>query len=144
MPPPIVQLTIAYGAGLWVGLVFLVPHAGLLLLGLAALIVTRYGRWPGVVAAAGALGLLAGALRARDNAQTCRLIWAAGPQTATLVVHDAPGRRGTATGTVVHATAGCRGKLRLRMRPGGAPAGARIVAVGTPAVWGDNRAGQDR
>lgn len=131
MRPRVLQFALAYGAGLWTGLVFLVPLAVVLVITALALVVAARGAWGRVVVAAGACGGLTGMLARGAGSTACAVGWNSGPQTAWLHVHDAPGARGLTTGTVLHAAGGCGGRLRLRLDPGSVPAGARIVAVGT-------------
>ncbi len=130
MAPPVTRLTLAYGAGLWTGLTFLLPHALLWCLVPPAIAGVLGRRFAGVLVAAFALGTLAGTLRAVQREAHCSAVWRPGAQAATLRLHDAAGPRGTTTADVRHAAEGCRGTLRLRLGELRPPAGARVVAVG--------------
>jgi len=129
--PRVIQFTIGYGAGLWTGLVLLVPLPVVLVICALALGLASRSGWRGILAAAAACGGLTGSLARGADSRACAATWGSGPQVATVRVHDAPSARGLTTGTVLHAPSGCRGRLRLRLEPGAAPAGATIIAVGT-------------
>ncbi len=130
MRPPIVHLTVAYGAGLWAGLAFSVPPPVAAAGAAAGLVAAAGGTWPGTVLAAGGIGLLTGALGGRRRVSSCARAWRAGPHAVEVLVHDRAGRRGLTTATVLSAPEGCGGELRLRSAPGALPAGARAVLVG--------------
>ncbi len=134
--PPILQLVTAYGAGLWTGLVVLVPRALVWAIGAGAVAAGLRWRWRGVLAAAGVVGVLAGAQRAVEEASSCRAVWRAGAVAVTLRLHDAPGRRGVTTASVLHAAESCGGTVRLRLWDAVLPAGSRLVAVGTARPGG--------
>jgi competence protein ComEC len=134
--PPILQLVTAYGAGLWTGLVVLVPNALVWAIGAGAVVAGLRWRWCGVVVAGCAVGVLAGAQRAVEQASGCRAVWRAGAVAVTLRLHDAPGRRGVTTASVLHAAEGCGGTVRLRLWEAPPPAGSRLVAVGTARPGG--------
>ncbi len=120
----------AYGAGLWIGLVFLVSLPVIWLLVAATAGVLWWRAWAATVVAAAALGVIAGTVRGRAEYSTCRARWQPGEHAALIAVHDAPGRSGTARGTVLFAPEACDGLVRLRVRDERIPAGARILAVG--------------
>src|SRR3990172_7065926 len=71
MRPPIVQVTAAYGAGLWVGLVVSVPQP----LGLAAVVVALAAGgvlgWPGIVGGGAGVGVLTGAVAEARRGTAC-------------------------------------------------------------------------
>lgn len=128
--PPIAQVMLAFGAGLWTGLSFFVPSGVLWTLGLAGTAGVVRGGWRGVLAGAGAVGALCGTLRADLARHECRARWSPGTVAAVLRLHDAPGSAGVTTASVIHSRAGCRGTLRVRIE-GPIPAGATVVGVGT-------------
>jgi len=131
MGPPIVQVALAYGAGLWVGLVFLVPDA-MLWCGIpAGLILAARGGWRGALCAAMVVGLATGSWVVAREASSCRSLWLRGRQAVLLRLQDAPGSRPTAVATVLHASEGCGGDLRLRLDGADLRGGIRMVAVGT-------------
>lgn len=130
MPPPIVWLSVAYGAGSWAGLLFvpadlLVP--GLLLVGT---LVWRPRPGGAVLLGSVALGMAGGARHAAEERRACSAVWQAGPQSATLRVHDAPGARGVTDATIIASQDGCGGTVRLRLASAPASAGATLVVVG--------------
>ena len=131
MRPPIVHVTAAYGAGLWVGLVVSVPQP----LGLAAAVVALAAGgvlgWPGIVGGAAGVGVLTGALAEARRQTSCAGVWPPGRHAAMVALHDRAGPRGLASATVVAAPERCAGELRLLVRPGVLVAGARAVVVGT-------------
>ncbi len=132
MRPPIVHLTVAYGAGLWAGLAFSVPRPLSLAAAVAALAVGGVSGWGGVIGGAAGVGLLTGSLAREREASSCAAIWTPGPPRRVMVrLHDRVGPRGLATATVLASPDGCGGELLLRARPGAVPAGARAVLVGT-------------
>jgi len=138
MRPPVIQLAIAYGAGLWAGLVLPIPRP--LSLGAAAgsLGVAAVTNWAGLLAAGAGVGLLTGSLARERRAASCGAVWSADVHVATVRVHDGSGRRGLARVTVLQAPEGCGGDVLVRAEPGVLPAGARAVIVGPyrpPAVW---------
>lgn len=128
--PPIAQLALAFGAGLWTGLSFFVPFGAFWILGPAAAWMALRGRWWGVLVAAGAVGMLAGTLRAGLERGACRNRWTPGRAAAVLVIHDAPGKSGVTSASVRHSRDGCGGTLRIRADTA-LPAGGTVVAVGT-------------
>lgn len=132
--PPVVKLTVAYGAGLWAGLVFLVPPGVILVLvGLAVgAAVTR--RWAGILLAAFVLGLSGGAQSAQRARAACATRWDPGPRAALVRLWDRPGARATVTAAVLHAAGGCDGVVRLRLDSTLAArltGGTRAVIVGS-------------
>ncbi len=130
MLPPIARITVAYGAGLWTGLVLLVPAGAIWMVTAAGAVLAAMRPRAGVLIGAAAIGMLSGVWRMEAARFECATVWQAGPVSAVLRLHDAPGARGTTSGTVLHGTGGCRGVVRLRLeRP--VPAGATLLAVGT-------------
>ena len=127
---PVAQLTIAYGAGLWIGLVALVPFVALVALALmAAVSAWRWG-WGGTLAVALVVGIVTGVLRADLGDRTCISRWSPGPKSVILSVRDAPGRRETTNADIRYAPDGCGGQLRLRVPHGEMEAGTTVLAVG--------------
>ncbi len=136
MTPPVVWLTAAYGAGLWTGLVFLLPAATLWAVGMGggALAVRRGFAGPLLLAAA--LGGVTGAQRAAQRAASCRERWSPASRAATVMVHDAAGPRRVTRATVVSDPTGCVGQVMLRLPRHSPPAGSRVVAVGVSRAHG--------
>jgi competence protein ComEC len=128
--PPILHLTLAYGAGLWAGLVLSIPPAVGVVGAAAGLASAASGTWPAILVAASGIGLLTGSVGRRRRAAACARVWHAGPHAATVLVHDRAGERGLTTASVLSAPEGCAGLLALRTAPGALPAGARAVLVG--------------
>ena len=128
MVPPVARLAIAYGAGLWTGLVFSIPGAMVWSAGAVTAVVLWRRPVMGALLAVAILGAVTGWVRAGENAESCSRRLRPGPHALTLAVHDATGSRGTTTATVWHG--GCRGTLRIRLNDGTVPAGSRAVAVG--------------
>ena len=131
MGPPIIQVALAYGAGLWAGLVLLVPEAAFWCGVPIGLLLAARGGWRGALCAAAILGLATGGWAVAREASTCGSVWQRGRQAVLLRLHDAPGSRPTAVATVLHAREGCAGDLRLRLSGADLRGGTRIVAVGT-------------
>lgn len=129
--PPVTQLAIAYGAGLWVGFVALPPSLALLLLLVAGLLATAALRWRGALAGACLLGVVAGLLGKAERRLECRNVWEPGPRAVLVRLWDRPGKRGTTTASVIHDQSGCRGRLRVRMGEGAQADGDVAVLVGT-------------
>ena len=127
--PPVTRVALAYGAGLWIGLVVFAPDwAVWVVSGCAAGMGIQRSRHAVLIGAV-AIGLVTGGWRAGRTRTECRHVWQAGPVAALLSVHDAAGARGTTTATVRHTAERCHGRVRLRVdRP--VPAGATVVAVG--------------
>jgi len=133
--PPVAQVMLAFGAGLWTGLSFFVPSGVVWVLALAGTAGVVRGGWRGVLLGAGAVGVLCGVLRADRARHECRARWSPGTVAAVVRLHDAPGAAGVTTASVVHSRVGCRGSLRVRV-DGPIPAGATVVAVGTYLSYG--------
>ena len=131
MRPPIIHITVAYGAGLWVGLVFSVPRPTGVATAVAAVAAGGMLGWPGLVGGAAGVGVLTAALAGEQRRSSCAAVWSPGRRTAIVALHDRAGPRGLASATVLAAPEGCRGGLRLAARPGTLMAGARAVVVGT-------------
>lgn len=131
MRPPIIYVTLAYGAGLWVGLALSVPQPVGLAAAAAALAAGGALGWPGITVGAAGVGVLTGALAGERRGASCTAVWSAGRQAALVALHDRAGPRGLATATILAAPGGCAGDLRLAARPGSLVAGAPAVVVGT-------------
>ena len=146
MGPPIVQLVALYGAGLWVGLVFLVPVWVIsVLAGAGVMAIVRAARnWSLALVAAAVVGLATGSLLARNSGTECRAVWRSGPQTVLVRLGDRPGRRGRTTATVLAAQTECGGTLLLRMDQDSIPSGVRALLVGTYRGYGVFRVGSIR
>jgi competence protein ComEC len=141
--PPVIQLTFAYGAGLWVGLVFVIPHPVNVLAAAVGLVVAGVTGWRGTLGAAASVGLLTAGLAHQRALRSCASVWSPGPHVAIVAVHDPAGRRGLTTVSVLAAVERCGGELRVRTRPGELPAGAEAVLVGTywpPTIFQVDRA----
>lgn len=121
----------AYGAGLWVGLVFLVPSATFWLLVPVSVILVIRGGWRGALVAAAVLGSVTGQAVSLDHSRACSSVWARAQYAAILSLHDAPGSRPTATASILYARDQCGGTLKLRFGEQELPGGARLVVVGT-------------
>ena len=132
MRPPVIHLTLAYGAGLWAGLAFSIPRPPSLAAAALGLAAGGVAGWGGVLAGAAGVGLLTGSLAHERQRVSCAAVWAPGPRRGVLVrVHDRVGPRGLAAATVLAAPGGCGGELLLRARPHTLLAGGRAVLVGT-------------
>jgi competence protein ComEC len=130
MSPPVAQLAIAYGAGLWVGLVFLIPTGAVWILAcLAASAVGLWG-WRGILVGVGLVGVATGAAKETQESAYCSRVWEPGVHSVVVQLHDQPGGRMTTTGSVVHSADGCEGTLRLRMPTDTVPGGSRLVIAG--------------
>ncbi len=130
MIPPIGYMTLGYGAGLWTGLVVLVPPAVFWCAAVGMVALVRWRPWWGALAGAWFVGAVAGSVVAERAATECRVRWTAGQKSALVRVHDAPGPRGTTTATVIQAAERCGGTLRLRMQGVVARSGSVVLAVG--------------
>ncbi len=138
MRPPVVQLVVAYGAGLWAGLAFSMPRPVSVAVAAGGVAAGAAGSWGGLLAAAAGTGVLTGSLAGERRRAGCAAVWSAETHVATVRVHDRAGVRGLARVTVLSAPEQCGGDLLLRAEPGSLPAGARAVIVGLyrpPAVW---------
>ncbi len=133
--PPVTRVALAYGAGLWIGLVVFAPGWVFWVLSgcaaLAGILRPRHAVPVGAVA----IGLVAAGWHADRGHAECRHVWRAGSISALLTVHDAPGTEGTTTAKVIHATQPCRGTVRLRLARS-VPAGATVLAVGIARGFG--------
>src|SRR4051812_36467163 len=128
MQPLIVRLVTAYGAGLWVGLVVLVPSRGVTVLLLTAALMLGARSRPGFAALL--LGLGVGGATAHQEAGWCTRLWSGGPHAAIIAIQDRPSRRGLTTGTIAWTREGCGGDVALRFDSGVAvPGGSRVVAA---------------
>jgi competence protein ComEC len=129
MLPPVAWIALAYGAGLWTGLVLLAPDRVIWMVAAAGAVLVAMRPRAGVLIGAAAIGMLSGVWRVEAARFECATVWRAGPVSAVLRIHDAPGAQATTSGTVLHGTGGCRGVVRLRLeRP--VPAGATMLMVG--------------
>jgi hypothetical protein len=126
----IVMLALAYGAGLWVGLVFMVPARVILPLLAAATFGLLWTRTWTLIAAVLSISLATGAARATQQASSCGRIWSPGVRSVLLRLHDRPGTRGTASASVLHSREGCRGTIRLRVNSDSLRGGVRVIAFG--------------
>ena len=132
MFPPVARFASAYAAGIWIGVSLEVAPATWACIGMVGLAAGRRLGWRPLLVVAVATGLAMGGVVAREESQSCATRWQAGRHAAVLRVHDAPGARGVATATVVHAPEGCGGEVRIRVDSTVAVAsGATVVAVGT-------------
>jgi competence protein ComEC len=120
----------AYGAGLWIGLVVLTPDGVLWVLMLLAAILVRWRVWAGALSVALAVGTIVGMSHAERQERSCAVRWQAGPKSIVVQLHDSPSRQGVTTGTVLHAAAGCDGQLRLKLPEGNGTAGSVALAAG--------------
>ena len=131
MLPPVVQLTVAFGAGLWAGLVFLAPNVVVSFLLILSAVYCARSFWRGVLVLAGVLGLAMGGVVASGNAAECGATWEPGSRSLFLRVLDPPGTSGTTSARILHTSEGCSGTLRLRADTSHhMPGGARVIAVG--------------
>jgi len=128
--PPILHVTVFFGAGLWAGLVVLVPM-GVVLVALAAgTAAAARGRWPGLLFLTAVLGLTVGRVEQVVESQTCAWRWEPGAHRALLQVEDAPSVQGVTSAIVRYAREGCGGRIRLALTDP-VPAGALLIAAGT-------------
>ncbi len=130
MTPPIVQLAVAYGAGLWAGLIFLLPIPPTLALPIALAVAILLARWQRVLGLALAVGFAMGIAVEHRAATDCSRVWAPGPKSVMVAVGDAPDARSRTRARVIHSPDGCGGTLFLRAAKGHAPPGATVIAVG--------------
>jgi competence protein ComEC len=126
--PPITQVAVAYGAGLWTGLFVSVPSWAIVVAGAVA-VAARRQAWRAVLVVGVVMGLAAGTWQAGQRAASCAVRWEPGRMAAQLRVHDAPQRSGTTRATVLHSQPDCHGEVRVRLDVP-VPAGAAVVAVG--------------
>lgn len=153
MAPPVLQFAAAYAASLWAGLQLVPPPLPTAVIAAATVLALARTGWRPVLVATAAVGVAAGAARGSSEASSCGSRWLAGPHAAIVRLHDAPGPRGLASATVLHAPEGCAGVVRLRLdaaAAGPAASGARVVVVGLARPNGVlrghhlRRLGQDR
>lgn len=131
MFPPVARFAAAYAAGVWIGVSLAVAPATWVFAGTAGLALGRSLGWRALLVLAGVAGVAVGGVVAREESQSCARQWRAGRHAAVLRVHDAPGARGVAAASVVHAPEDCRGEIRVRVDSTLAlAAGATAVAVG--------------
>ncbi len=129
--PPVVRVALAFGAGLWVGLVFLVPTAVFCCVMVVCLSLTVRNGWWGLLCAVAVAGLATGAVVIARESQSCGSVWPRGQQAVLLQLQDAPGSRPIAAGKVLYSREGCGGFLRLRITGENLLGGSRLIAVGT-------------
>ncbi|MFQ5703115.1 MAG: DNA internalization-related competence protein ComEC/Rec2 [Gemmatimonadales bacterium] len=146
MGPPIVQLVTIYGAGLWVGLVFLVPTWIISVLAVTSLagLVQAVRKWSVVLVLAFLLGFATGSSLARLGNSRCKAVWRSGSHVAMVRLADRPGSRGRTRATILTSHEGCTGALLLRTSRDSIPAGSRALIVGTYRGHGVFRAGSIR
>ncbi len=131
MAPPIIQLAVGFGAGLWAGLVLFAPTEFVWILLLVSAVICARSHWRGVLALAVAMGFATGGAVATRSSAECGVIWKTGSRSVLLRVLDRPGMSGTTSAKVLHASEGCIGTLRLRVDSAqNVPGGARVLAVG--------------
>ncbi len=144
-PPPVVQLVVFLGAGLWFGL-FLVPSllpVWVFLTVIAAGCFRSLWRW--VLALALVLGFAIGVVVASAHTHDCSAVWEPGSVSVVLRIHDRPGVSGKTRASVLHDQSGCSGQLRLRVQSATRiPGGVRVLAVGVYRGRGVLRAGHIR
>ena len=140
MRPPILFLTVAFGAGLFAALntsmVRDAWYVGLLLVA-AALLKRRapLGAAVGIILVA---GVVWGASAVRERAATCAGWWAPGPHAATLrLIDPVPASGGVAEGTVQGGA--CRGTLVIRWPAGHAAHGGTTWVVAGRFLGDANR-----
>ncbi|MCH6546819.1 MAG: DNA internalization-related competence protein ComEC/Rec2 [Gemmatimonadetes bacterium] len=133
MGTPVVWFAVAYTAGMAAALVVAVPPVASLCVTAVLLVVGgKTLAWRHRLLCALLVGATVGSVTRRRAAEGCAERWAKGEHAAYVRIHDAPGRRGTATATVVHAPEGCRGRVRLRFTTAILPAsGETVVVVGS-------------
>ncbi len=131
MAPPIFQVAVGFGAGLWAGLIFLAPNELVWILLVVAVAICTRSHWRGVLVFAVVLGLATGGVVANRTSAECGAIWEVGSHSVLLRVFDRPGSAGTTSAKVLHAYGGCRGTLKLRFDTSHRiPGGTRVLAVG--------------
>ncbi len=132
--PPVVQFAFGYGAGLWVGLVVLVPMGvHLVPLALAAVLALRPGRrWAAILVAVFGVGVWQGSLAREAGRDACAARWRVGRHAAVVVVNGLPDARGGVEGVVRASPDGCGGAVTLELPHAVAP-GATVIAVGSAA-----------
>jgi len=81
--PPVVRLTAAYGAGLWTGLVFLLPAAWIWAAGVAGVALAARRRFAGTLTLAALVGVVTGGQQALERTVSCRERWKPQPRAAT-------------------------------------------------------------
>ena len=130
---PVVRFAVAYTAGMTAPFLVAVPPVASLCVTAVVLLVggKRLG-WRHRLLCAFLVGGTVASVAQRRAAEGCAQRWTMGEHSAYLRVHDAPGTRGTAMATVVHAKEGCRGPVRVRFATEERPiSGQTVVVVGT-------------
>ena len=130
MWPPVTRFAIAFTAGLWTAVLFSFPPVVTLFVAIAIVGLGYRLGWRHRIVGAVLVGAALGAAAARRDQLSCAQQWRPGRHAAVVRVHDAPGARGSATGTVLHAPEGCAGDIRLRLDSAAVPSGATVVLVG--------------
>ncbi len=130
MSPPVVQLALAYGAGLWVGLVFLIPTGTVWILLCLAVVGIGWRGWHGILVCVGLVGVATGAAKETQQSAYCSRVWEPGTHAVVVQLHDRPGRRLTTTAAVVYSADGCGGGLRLRLPTDTVRGGSRLLIAG--------------
>ena len=130
MWPPVTRFAIAFTAGLWTAVFFSFPPFATLVVAIAMVgLGCRLG-WRHRIIGAALAGAALGAVAAQRDQLSCAQQWGPGRHAAIVRIHDAPGARGSATGTVLHTPEGCVGDIRLRLDSAAVPSGATLVLVG--------------
>jgi len=143
--PPVVQLTISFGAGLWSGLLFALPLMPVLvLLGVSAALCLNW-RWRGFLSLGLTLGFATAWVVGAGDAHECRVVWKPGPTSALIRIHDTPGSSGVTRASVLHSARGCTGTIRLRVDSAArVQGGSRALVVGEYRGRGMLKAGHLR
>src|SRR2546425_5227522 len=139
MRPPILWITVAFGAGLWAGGSGLGAwRSGVVVLAVAAVLArcAPLGAATGVMLVA---GMLWGEAALRERAATCAGLWVVGQTRAAIarLGDPAPVGGGVVEGDVVAGT--CGGALRLRWPDGIPAAGVTTCVVAGRWVGSDDR-----
>lgn len=131
MRPPVKTFVLTYGAGLWAGLALFVSPQVALVAAVFGLGIAAAARPQTLLAGAGALGVLTGALANESQHRACSTVWEPGRRVAIVVIGDAPGKAGLTRATVQVTPEGCEGEIKIRLIGRSVPAGATAVLVGT-------------
>ena len=130
MWPPVTRFAIAFTAGLWTAVFFSFPPVATLVVAIAIVALGCRLGWRHRIVGAVLAGAALGAAAAQRDRLSCAQQWRPGRHAAVVRIHDAPGARGSATGTVLHTPEGCAGDIRLRLDSAVVPSGATVVLVG--------------
>ena len=143
--PPVVQLAVAFGTGLWSGLVFLPPLSPIWILLCISAVSCFKLNWRNVLAVSVSLGFATGGSVANAGSRACSTVWEPGPVSVILRIHDKPGVTGRTSASVLHAPEGCRGTTKLRFDSAThVPGGVRVLVVGEYRGRGVLKAGHVR